>query len=127
MRHNTNSRLLVSDLFLPFKVNSSPHYCLSRTPDLPSIDRDVMSSNTRPIKTKKTKCSYHSWLQVESTGREGSPLLSWRALRHLQRKRERCECVMCAFQCVCVCVSRSKGGISEECKQCKCEWGRRQK
>lgn len=47
------------------------------------------------------------------------------AEKERERERERCECVMCAFECVC--VSQSKGGISEECKQCKCEWGRRQK
>lgn len=70
-------------------------------------------------KDKKTKVFLPFMVAGGKHGQRGksstqlaSPQTS--AKKERERERERCECVMCAFECVC--VSRSKGGISEECK-----------
>lgn len=68
-----------------------------------------IGAHTHTVWSAKTKCAYHSWLQVS---REGSPLLSWLALRHLQKERERDVRVI-------VCV-RARDASKHVCEQGRC-------
>lgn len=84
-------------------------------------------------KDKKTKVFLPFMVAGGKHGQRGksstqlaSPQTS--AEKERERERERDVSVLCVHLSVCVCVCVTKqGGISEECKQCKCEWGRRQK
>lgn len=78
-----HSSAVIGQMF--FSLSALFFFCFLSDPSIPPHPTHTQTG----LLGKKAMQSYHSWLQVESTGREGSPLLSWLALRHLQGKREK--------------------------------------